>query len=128
MSTVKQKSKKFGRVASGLACISATFNNIMVNITDPSGNTLVARSAGRLGYKGAKKSTPLAAQDVATTAARLARDDYGMKTVEVNIIGPGAGRESAIKGLCAAGLIVTLITDKTPTPHNGCRPRKRRRV
>ncbi len=128
MAYVKQKNKKIGSVSTGIACISATFNNIIVTMTDQLGNTLAASSAGKRGYRGAKKSTPLVAQEVASEAAREAKDRYDLKTVEVRLIGPGAGREAAVKAIQAAGFIITTIVDITPTPHNGCRPPKRRRV
>ena len=111
----------------GAAHIRSTFNNTIVTITDLSGNAVSWSSAGSLGFKGSRKSTPFAAQMTAETAAKGAME-HGMKTVEVYVKGPGAGREAAIRSLQAAGLEVNLIKDVTPIPHNGCRPPKRRRV
>jgi small subunit ribosomal protein S11 len=126
-------SKKTGRkkikkhIPVGVAHIRSTFNNTLVTITDPSGNTVAWSSAGKRGFKGSRKSTPFAAQLAAENAARDAMD-HGMKTVSVFVKGPGAGREAALRALQSAGLRVTLIRDVTSIPHNGCRPRKRRRV
>ena len=114
-------------VERGQAHIQSTFNNTIVTITDTVGNTLSWASAGELGFRGSRKSTPYAAQMAAETAAKSA-SDYGLKTVEVFVKGPGSGREAAIRALQAAGLDVTMIKDVTPVPHNGCRPPKRRRV
>lgn len=114
-------------VEHGIAHIRSTFNNTIVMITDPQGNAISWSSAGALGFKGSRKSTPFAAQMASEAAAKTAMED-GMKTVEVNVKGPGSGRESAIRALQAAGLDVTAIRDVTPIPHNGCRPPKRRRV
>ena len=111
----------------GAAHIQSTFNNTIVTITDPEGNAVSWASAGGLGFKGSKKSTPFAAQTAADTAAKAAIE-HGMKTVEVYVKGPGSGREAAIRALQAAGLEVNMIKDVTPIPHNGCRPPKRRRV
>ncbi|NSW91212.1 MAG: 30S ribosomal protein S11 [Firmicutes bacterium] len=111
----------------GAAHIRSTFNNTIVTITDMAGNTVSWASAGALGFRGSKKSTPFAAQMAAETAAKAAME-HGMKTVEVYVKGPGSGREAAIRALQAAGLEVSLIKDVTPIPHNGCRPPKRRRV
>ena len=111
----------------GAAHIRSSFNNTIVTITDMNGNALSWASAGGLGFRGSKKSTPFAAQSAAETAARAAME-YGLKTVEVYVKGPGSGREAAIRSLQAAGLEVNLIKDVTPIPHNGCRPPKRRRV
>ena len=111
------------KVERGQAHIQSTFNNTIVTITDAAGNA----SAGQLGFRGSRKSTPYAAQMAADTAAKAA-SDYGLKTIEVFVKGPGSGREAAIRALQAAGLDVTLIKDVTPVPHNGCRPPKRRRV
>jgi len=111
----------------GSAHIRATFNNTIVTISDTSGNAIAWASSGMLGFKGSKKSTPFAAQSTAETAARGAME-HGVRSVEVYVKGPGAGRESAIRALQAAGLEITLIKDVTPIPHNGCRPPKRRRV
>lgn len=121
----KRKVKK--NVPEGVAHIKSTFNNTMVTITDMQGNALSWASAGQLGFRGSRKSTPFAAQEAAETAAKKAIDQ-GLKTVEVYVKGPGSGRESAIRSLQAAGLEVTMIKDVTPIPHNGCRPPKRRRV
>lgn len=121
----KRRVKK--HVESGVAHIHSTFNNTIVMITDEQGNAIAWSSAGALGFKGSRKSTPYAAQLASETAAKQAMD-HGMKTVEVSVKGPGSGRESAIRALQAAGLVVTAIRDVTPIPHNGCRPPKRRRV
>ena len=121
----KRREKKL--VERGAAHIRSSFNNTIVTITDTTGNALSWASAGGLGFRGSKKSTPFAAQSAAETAAKNAMD-YGLKTVEVFVKGPGAGREAAIRSLQTAGLEVTMIKDVTPIPHNGCRPPKRRRV
>ena len=118
--------KKRRSVAKGVAHIKATFNNTIVSITDEGGNVVSWSSAGALGYKGSKKSTPFVAQLVATKAAETARLS-GLATVDVEVKGPGAGRESAVRALEAAGLSISTITDVTPVPHNGCRPPKRPR-
>ena len=118
--------KKRRSVAKGVAHIKATFNNTIVSITDEGGNVISWSSAGALGYKGSKKSTPFVAQLVATKAAETARLS-GLATVDVEVKGPGAGRESAVRALEAAGLSIQTITDVTPVPHNGCRPPKRPR-
>lgn len=120
-----KKDKK--NIASGAAYIQATFNNTIVTITDPGGAVITWSSAGNLGFKGSRKSTPYAAQMTAEAAAKKAID-FGMKQVDVYVKGPGAGRESAIRALQAAGLDINLIKDVTPVPHNGCRPPKKRRV
>lgn len=114
-------------VEKGAAHIRSTFNNTIVTITDTAGNAISWASAGGLGFRGSRKSTPFAAQTAAETAAKTAME-HGMKTVEVYVKGPGAGREAAIRALQATGLEVTMIKDVTPIPHNGCRPPKRRRV
>ncbi len=111
----------------GIAHIQATFNNTLVTISDTSGNVVSWSSAGAQGFKGSRKSTPFAAQVAAEKAAQKARD-MGMRKLEVHVRGPGPGRESAIRSLQAAGMEILVIRDKTPIPHNGCRPRKRRRV
>ena len=111
----------------GTAHIRSSFNNTIVTISDTAGNSIAWSSAGSLGFKGSKKSTPFAAQSTAETAARGAMEQ-GVKSVDVYVKGPGAGRESAIRALQAAGLEITMIKDATPIPHNGCRPPKRRRV
>ena len=114
-------------IPAGIAHILATFNNTIISITDLEGNLLAASSAGAAGFKGSRKGTPFAAQQAASTAANLAKE-HGMRTLQVFLKGPGAGRESAIRALQAAGLEVKSIRDITPIPHNGCRPPKRRRV
>jgi len=114
-------------VEKGAAHIRSSFNNTIVTITDTAGNAISWASAGGLGFRGSRKSTPFAAQTAAETAAKVAKE-HGMKTVEVYVKGPGAGREAAIRALEATGLTVTMIKDVTPIPHNGCRPPKRRRV
>src|SRR5262245_37149996 len=121
------KAKGAKNISSGIANILATFNNTMVSITDMHGNLLGWSSAGRVGFKGSRKSTAFAAQQVAQDAARQAMS-HGMREVEVRVKGPGSGRESAIRALQAIGLEITVIKDVTPVPHNGCRPRKKRRV
>ncbi|AEW03882.1 30S ribosomal protein S11 [Sulfobacillus acidophilus DSM 10332] len=125
--TTRAKRRDRRHVDRGTAHIRSTFNNTIVTITDPQGNTLSWASAGQVGFKGSRKSTPFAAQLAAETAAKAAME-YGLKEVEVLVKGPGAGREAAIRSLQAAGLEVSLIKDVTPIPHNGCRPPKRRRV
>lgn len=123
-----RKSKKAKRsIARGIAHIKATFNNTLVTITDMDGQTLCSESAGTIGLKGSRKSTPFAAQRAAASVAGKARK-MGLAEVEVRVKGPGSGRESAITSLQAAGLRIVSIEDVTPIPHNGCRPRKRRRV
>lgn len=124
--TVKKRHER-KNVEHGAAHIHSTFNNTIVTVTDSTGNALSWASAGGLGFKGSKKSTPFAASSAAETAAKAAME-HGLKTVEVYVKGPGAGREAAIRSLQAAGLEVSLIKDVTPIPHNGCRPPKRRRV
>jgi small subunit ribosomal protein S11 len=114
-------------VPHGVVHIQATFNNTLVCITDPDGKTICWSSAGSLGFRGSRKGTPFAAQQAASRAASAARD-HGMRSVQVRVKGPGAGRESAIRALAAAGLEVRDLKDVTPIPHNGCRPPKRRRV
>lgn len=123
--TRKRRVKR--NVENGVAHIRSTFNNTIVTITDPHGNAIAWASAGGLGFKGSRKSTPFAAQTAAETAGKSALES-GMKTIEVSVKGPGAGREAAIRALQAVGLEVTAIRDVTPVPHNGCRPPKRRRV
>ncbi|ELK46819.1 30S ribosomal protein S11 [Halobacillus sp. ACCC02827] len=121
----KRRVKK--NIESGVAHIRSTFNNTIVTVTDVQGNVISWSSAGALGFKGSRKSTPFAAQMASEAAAKDAMDN-GMKTLEVTVKGPGAGREAAIRSLQAAGLEITAIRDVTPVPHNGCRPPKRRRV
>ena len=123
---VKRRREK-KNIEKGAVHIQATFNNTIVTVSDAQGNTLSWASAGELGFKGSRKSTPFAAQSASETAAKAAME-HGLKTVEVFIKGPGAGRESAIRALETVGLQITLIKDVTPIPHNGCRPPKRRRV
>lgn len=128
MATQKTKKKKIARnVTSGIVHIQATFNNTIITITDQEGKTLVWSSPGVVGYSGSKKSTPFAAQIAATDAAKKAKD-MGLQEVVVFVKGPGSGREAAIRALQASGLSIKSIKDITPTPHNGCRTRKRRRV
>ena len=115
-------------VPHGVVCIQATFNNTIDTLTDPEGRAVSWASAGSVGFKGSRKGTPYAAQQAAMNAAGVARDQYGMKSVEVRVKGPGAGRESAVRALASAGLHINAIKDVTPVPHNGCRPPKRRRV
>lgn len=124
---VRTRKKERKNIDSGVAHIHSTFNNTVVTITDPNGNVLSWASAGHMGFKGSRKSTPFAAGMAAEEAAKLAME-HGMKNVEVMVKGPGAGREAAIRSLQAAGLFVNMIKDVTPIPHNGCRPPKRRRV
>ena len=124
---VIRKRRERKNVEKGQVHIQATFNNTIVTITDMAGNAISWASAGELGFKGSRKSTPFAAQTASETAAKAAMD-HGLKTVEVYVKGPGAGRESAIRALEAVGLQITMIKDVTPVPHNGCRPPKRRRV
>lgn len=123
----RTKKRERKNVESGIAHIKSTFNNTVVTITDTRGNTLSWASAGGVGFKGSRKSTPFAAQIAAEKSAKEAME-HGLKEVEVMVKGPGAGREAAIRSLQAAGLEVNMIKDVTPIPHNGCRPPKRRRV
>jgi small subunit ribosomal protein S11 len=123
----KARRKEKKNVAHGQAHIKSTFNNTIVTITDLQGNTLSWASAGNVGFKGSRKSTPFAAQLAAEAAARRAQE-HGLQKVDVFVKGPGSGRETAIRSLAAAGLEIVGINDVTPVPHNGCRPRKRRRV
>jgi small subunit ribosomal protein S11 len=122
---VKKRERK--NIATGVVHVNASFNNTMINIADAQGNTIAWSSAGTMGFKGSRKSTPYAAQVAAEDAGRKAME-HGMRTVEVNVSGPGSGRESALRALQAVGFVVTSIKDVTPIPHNGCRPPKRRRV
>lgn len=123
--TTKRRVKK--NIERGAAHIRSSFNNTLVTITDVNGNAISWASAGEMGFKGSRKSTPFAAQMAAEQAAKLAMD-HGLKTVDVYVKGPGSGREAAIRALQTAGLEITMIKDVTPIPHNGCRPPKRRRV
>jgi len=124
---VKTRKKAIQNVSSGIAHVKATFNNTIVSITDPAGHVLTWASAGKVNFSGSRKSSAFAATVAAQDAAKGAMA-LGMREVEVNLKGPGAGRESAVRGLQSAGLAITVIRDTTPVPHNGCRPRKRRRV
>jgi len=124
-SRVKRRERK--NIASGVAHVNATFNNTIITITDAQGNAISWSSAGAQGFKGSRKSTPYAAQVAGADAGKKAME-HGMKTLEVEVKGPGAGRESALRALQAVGFNITSIRDVTPIPHNGCRPRKRRRV
>ncbi len=121
----KRTKKKVDAV--GVVHIKATFNNTIITITDSYGNVVLWSSAGKVGFKGSRKSTPFAAQQAASTAAKTVQE-MGMEKIAVNVKGPGSGRESAIRSLQAAGLEITSIRDLTPLPHNGCRPKKRRRI
>jgi small subunit ribosomal protein S11 len=125
--TTSRKRREKKNIERGVAHIQSTFNNTIVTITDVNGNALSWASAGELGFRGSRKSTPFAAQSAAETAAKAAME-HGLKSVEVYVKGPGAGREAAIRALQSAGLEVSMIKDVTPIPHNGCRPPKRRRV
>ncbi len=122
-----RKRKELKKIDKGQVHIQSTFNNTLVTITDVNGNAVSQSSAGALGYKGSRKGTPFAAQMAAETAAKAAKE-HGLRSVEVFVKGPGAGRESAIRALAACDLEITLISDVSPIPHNGCRPPKRRRV
>ena len=124
---VVKRRRERKNIEKGAVHIQATFNNTIVTVSDAFGNTISWASAGELGFRGSRKSTPFAAQSASETAAKAAME-HGLKTVEVYVRGPGQGRESAIRALQVAGLEVTLIKDETPIPHNGCRPPKRRRV
>ena len=123
--SIKRKQSK--NVPSGVVHVKATFNNTIVSITEPAGNVISWASAGKVGYSGARKSSAFAATVAAQDAAKIAMN-FGLKEVEVSLKGTGAGRESAVRALISSGLIVSVIRDETPVPHNGCRPRKRRRV
>ena len=125
--TQRTKRRERKNIVSGVAHVSASFNNTKITITDAQGNAIAWSSAGSQGFKGSRKSTPYAAQVAAEDAGRKAMD-HGMKTLEVQVKGPGSGRESALRALQAVGFDITAIRDVTPIPHNGCRPRKRRRV
>lgn len=124
---VKTKKRQSRHVPVGVAHVKATFNNTIVAITDPAGNVISWASAGKVNFSGSRKSSAFAATVAAQDAAKVAMS-MGMREVEVSLKGPGAGRESAVRGLQSAGLVISIIRDKTPIPHNGCRPRKRRRV
>ncbi len=123
----KDRRREKKNISSGVAHVSASFNNTMITITDAQGNTISWSSAGSMGFKGSRKSTPYAAQMAAEDAGKKAQE-HGMRTLEVQVRGPGSGRESALRALQAVGFQITTIRDVTPIPHNGCRPRKKRRV
>ncbi|TCS62073.1 30S ribosomal protein S11 [Varunaivibrio sulfuroxidans] len=126
-STQRPRRRERKNIVSGVAHVNATFNNTMITISDAQGNAIAWSSAGSQGFKGSRKSTPYAAQMAAEDAGRKAQD-HGMQTLEVEVKGPGSGRESALRALQSVGFTITSIRDVTPIPHNGCRPRKRRRV
>jgi small subunit ribosomal protein S11 len=123
----RTRKKERKNISSGVAHVAATFNNTMITITDAQGNTIAWSSAGSQGFKGSRKSTPYAAQVAAEDAGKKAKE-HGMESLEIEVSGPGSGRESALRALQAVGFGITAIRDMTPIPHNGCRPRKRRRV
>ena len=123
---VKKKAKR--KISEGVAHIQATFNNTMISISTPSGDVLCQGSAGRSGFKGSRKGTPFAAQLAAESVAKKAAEEFSLKRVVVNVSGPGAGRDSAVRALRNSGLDIIRLVDTTPLPHNGCRRRKRRRV
>jgi small subunit ribosomal protein S11 len=125
--TTRVKKRERKNIVTGVAHVNASFNNTHITIADAQGNTIAWSSAGTMGFKGSRKSTPYAAQVAAEDAGRKAME-HGMRTLEVNVSGPGSGRESALRALQAVGFTVTSIRDVTPIPHNGCRPPKRRRV
>ena len=125
--TTRVRKRERKNITSGIAHVSSTFNNTMITITDVQGNAIAWSSSGAMGFKGSRKSTPYAAQMAAESASRKAQD-HGMRTLEVEVSGPGSGRESALRALQAAVFTITTIRDVTPIPHNGCRPPKRRRV
>ena len=125
--TARPRRKERKNITSGVAHVAATFNNTVITITDAQGNAIAWSSAGSQGFKGSRKSTPYAAQVAAEDAGRKARD-HGMETLEIEVSGPGSGRESALRALQTVGFQVSSIRDRTAVPHNGCRPRKRRRV
>ena len=127
VATTRTRRREKKNISSGVAHVNATFNNTLVTITDAQGNTISWSSAGSQGFRGSRKSTPYAAQVAAEDAGRKAQE-HGMTNLEIQVKGPGSGRESALRALQAVGFIITSIRDVTPIPHNGCRPRKRRRV
>ena len=127
VATTRPRRREKKNISSGVAHVNATFNNTLVTITDAQGNTISWSSAGSQGFRGSRKSTPYAAQVAAEDAGRKAQE-HGMTNLEIEVKGPGSGRESALRALQAVGFIITSIRDVTPIPHNGCRPRKRRRV
>jgi small subunit ribosomal protein S11 len=124
---VRLKKRERKNISTGVAHVNSTFNNTLITITDAQGNTVSWSSAGTQGFKGSRKSTPFAAQMAAEDCAKKAAE-HGMRTLDVEVTGPGSGRESALRALQAAGFTITSIRDMTPIPHNGCRPRKKRRV
>ena len=126
-SAARPRKKERKNITSGVAHVAATFNNTVITITDAQGNAIAWSSAGSQGFKGSRQSTPYAAQVAAEDAGKKARE-HGMETLEIEVSGPGSGRESALRALQAVGFAITAIRDMTPIPHNGCRPRKRRRV
>jgi len=126
-SASRPRRKERKNIISGVAHVNASFNNTMITITDAQGNAIAWSSSGSNGFKGSRKSTPYAAQVAAEDAGKKARE-HGMETLEIEVCGPGSGRESALRALQAVGFAITAIRDTTPVPHNGCRPRKRRRV
>jgi small subunit ribosomal protein S11 len=123
-----KKKRERRTIPHGTVHVAASFNNTHITIADPDGRVICWSSSGAIGFKGSRKGTPYAAQQASLAAAGVARDQYGMKSVEVRVQGPGSGRESAVRALAAAGLHIVVIRDITPIPHNGCRPPKRRRV
>lgn len=125
--TARPRRRERKNITSGVAHVNATFNNTLITITDAQGNAISWSSAGSQGFRGSRKSTPYAAQVAAEDAGKKAQD-HGMKTLEIEVKGPGSGRESALRALQSVGFVITAIRDVTPIPHNGCRPRKRRRV
>ena len=125
--STKVRKRERKNITSGIAHVNSTFNNTMITITDVQGNTIAWSSAGAMGFKGSRKSTPFAAQMAGEAVAKRAQE-HGMRTLEVEVSGPGSGRESALRALQAAGFTITMIRDVTSIPHNGCRPQKRRRV
>ncbi|MBO6521026.1 MAG: 30S ribosomal protein S11 [Rhodospirillales bacterium] len=125
--TARPRRRERKNIAAGIAHVNSTFNNTIITITDAQGNAIAWSSAGAQGFKGSRKSTPYAAQVAGEVAGRAAME-HGMKTLEVEVKGPGSGRESALRALQSVGFTITAIRDVTPIPHNGCRPRKRRRV
>jgi small subunit ribosomal protein S11 len=125
--SARLKKRERKNITSGVAHVNATFNNTLITITDAQGNTIASSSAGTMGFKGSRKSTPFAAQVAAEDAGRKAQE-HGVRTLEIEVKGPGSGRESALRALQNVGFTITAIRDVTPVPHNGCRPPKRRRV
>lgn len=128
MTTTAVKKKAKRKISEGVAHVCASFNNTMISITTPSGDVLCQGSAGRSGFKGSRKGTPFAAQSAAETVAKKAIEEFSLRRVVINVSGPGAGRDSAVRALRNAGLEIIRLVDTTTLPHNGCRPRKKRRV